>query len=303
MKIIGVVGLGQMGEGMASSLKRHGYEVVGTARTRATRERIAAALGIRTEATAAAVAAQADAIVLSLPMPADVAAVVEGPGGLLENARPGLLVIDTSTSDPRLTRRLASRLEPLGARLIDAPVSGGPARAKDGTLTTMVGCPDGDAWDCAAPVLKSLSATQIRIGDVGAGHVAKLANNLLLASHLAIAGEVLHMADRAGVAVAPVLDAINAGTGRSHVTMHNFPTWILNGTFNSGFTVGLMRKDVQLATDLLGSLGLDLPVTGSVAQRWNEAGTALDGSDDFNRIVDIAGRPAIGARAVRTHGP
>lgn len=285
MKVIGVIGLGKMGEGMALSLRRSGYEIVGHARTQSTRERISSR-GIRTEPMVSAIAAQADVIVLSLPMPADVAEVVEGSGGILEYARPGMLVIDTSTSDPRMTRHLASQLDSVGARMIDAPVSGGPSRALDGTLTTMVGCPD-DLWDRAEPILKGMSAKQIRIGDVGAGHVAKLANNLLLASHLAIAGEVLHMADSAGVAIDSVLDAINAGTGRSNVTEHNFRAWILNDAFNSGFTVELMRKDVRLATDLLASLNLYPSVTGSVAQLWEEASRKLKGADDFNRIVQF----------------
>ena len=290
MKKIGVVGLGKMGEGMALSLKRNGYEVVGNARTSTTRERISSSLGIRTEATVAAVASQVDTIVLSLPLPSDVATVMEGPGGILENIRPGLLVIDTSTSDPQLTRRLAARMALASAGMIDAPVSGGAARAMDGTLTMMVGCPD-DLWDRAEPVLKSMSARQFRIGDVGAGHIAKLANNLLLASHLAIAGEVMYMAESAGVDVAAVIDAVNAGTGRSNVTEHNFRTWILPRTFDSGFTVELMHKDVRLATDLLAALGLDLPLTQSVAQRWADACEGLKGSDDFNRVVDTVKGP------------
>ncbi|MGE0233445.1 MAG: NAD(P)-dependent oxidoreductase [Flavobacteriaceae bacterium] len=284
MEKMGVIGLGNMGEGMACSLQRSGYEVIATARTRATRDRVAAR-GIRTEATIAAVAARADTIVLSLPMPSDVALVIEGPGGVLENLRPGMLVIDTSTSDPQLTKRLASRIASAGARMIDAPVSGGAARAMDGTLTMMIGCPD-DLWLRVEPVLKSMSARQIRIGDIGAGHVAKLANNLLLASHLAVAGEVMHMVERAGVDVAAVLDAVNAGTGRSNVTEHNFRTWILPRTFNSGFSAELMHKDVRLASHLLEALGLDLPVVQSIAQRWARACKQLAASDDFNRVVD-----------------
>lgn len=284
MKKIGVIGLGNMGEGMACSLQRNGYKVIGSSRTSLTRDRVSAR-GIQTEATIAAVVAQTDTIVLSLPTPSDVAAVIEGAGGILENLRPGLLVIDTSTSDPQSTQRLASRLASAGARMIDAPVSGGAARAMDGTLTMMVGCPD-DLWPRAEPVLKGMSAKQIRIGDVGAGQVAKLANNLLLASHLAIAGEVMYMVERAGVDVASVLDAVNAGTGRSNVTEHNFKTWILPRTFNSGFSAELMHKDVRLASDLLAALSLDLPVTQSVARCWAEACKQLKDADDFNRVVD-----------------
>ncbi|MGE4339568.1 MAG: NAD(P)-dependent oxidoreductase [Pigmentiphaga sp.] len=284
MNKIGVIGLGNIGEGMARSLQRAGYEVIGTARTSATRDRISA-LGIQTEATVAAVAAQANTLVLSLPMPSDVVEVIEGPSGILANLRPGLLVIDTSTSDPQLTRRLASRLASAGASMIDAPVSGGAARAMDGTLTMMVGCPN-DLWPRVEPVLKSMSAKQVRIGDIGTGQIAKLANNLLLASHLAIAGEVMYMVERAGADVASVLDAVNAGTGRSNVTEHNFRAWILPRTFNSGFSAELMHKDVRLASDLLTALSLDLPVTKSIAQCWAKACEQLEDADDFNRVVN-----------------
>ncbi|AUC98371.1 MULTISPECIES: NAD(P)-dependent oxidoreductase [unclassified Bradyrhizobium] len=286
MNTIGVIGLGNIGQGMALSLRRAGFEVIGTALSAATRERASLELGIRVAPTVSAVCAEADAIVLSLPTPADVASVIEGPGGILDSARSGMLVIDTSTSTPETTRRLASLLDAVTVRMMDAPVSGGPARARDGTLTMMIGCNE-DAWERAGPVLRAMSARQIRVGDIGAGHVAKIANNLLLSSHLAIAGEVMHMTRSAGVSIERVLDAINAGTGRSMVTEHNFKTWILNDTFNSGFTMGLMRKDVQLSAALISALELSLPISGSVARCWANSVERYPDNEDFNRIVEM----------------
>jgi 3-hydroxyisobutyrate dehydrogenase len=176
--------------------------------------------------------------------------------------------------------------------MIDAPVSGGPARARDGTLTMMVGCPAED-WADVEPVLRAMSTKQIRIGDVGAGHVAKIANNLLLASHLALAGEVVHMAKSAGVDPANVLIAINSATGRSMVTEHNYHAWILNNLFNSGFTMALMRKDVRLSQQLIASVDAQLPVASAAVKLWAESHQHLADEEDFNRIVEMPARTSV----------
>lgn len=284
-KIVGVIGLGNMGLGIASSLHRAGYKVLGTARTAATRAR-AAALGIEAVETTSSIAQRADAIVLSLPTSAEVAAVIEGDNGILRHATSGAVVIDTSTCNPESTRRLALALRAKGLTMVDGPVSGGPARAREGALTVMVGCPD-EAWVDVEPILNAIGSRVIRIGDVGAGHVAKIANNLLLASHLALAGEVMHLAHAAGVDPAKVLSAINVATGRSMVTEHNFPTWILNDRFDSGFTMGLMRKDVQLAQQLITGVGAQLAVSDAATTLWAASKRYLTDEADFNRIVEM----------------
>ena len=289
MQTIGVIGLGNMGRGMALSLLRGPFEVVGTDALEATRRAVAGE-GVEVVQTVAAVAARADVIVLSLPTAAIVTDVVTSAGGLLAGGRKGTLVIDTSTSHPQTTRRLAVLLAEAGMSLIDAPVSGGPKGAITGQLTMVIGGTDADVAR-AEPVLAAMSAKRVHVGGVGAGHVAKIANNLLCAAHLITAAEVARLAEEAGVSTERLLEGINAGSGRSGVTQVNFPTWILNGTFNSGFTMKLMRKDVRLAQELIGQTGLSLPLSAEVARLWALSADTIADDEDFNRIVELGVDP------------
>ncbi|MFE8644914.1 NAD(P)-dependent oxidoreductase [Sphingomonas sp. NCPPB 2930] len=291
MKTIGVVGLGNMGRGMALSLQRGGFTVVGTDASAGTRARLAAD-GVPVVDTIQAVMAPADAVVLSLPTAAIVAQVVAGPDGLTGHAKAGVLVIDTSTSHPDTTRQLAAQLAAVGMSLIDAPVSGGPKGAITGTMTMVIGGTEADVAR-AEPVLAAMSAKRVHVGAVGAGHVAKIANNLLCAAHLAIAGEVTRMAERAGVPTERLLQGINAGSGRSFVTEFNLPTWVTSGAFDSGFTMKLMRKDVGLSQDLIAALDLDLPLSAKVAELWAGSARTIADDEDFNRIVELGTRPAL----------
>lgn len=285
MKTIGVVGLGNMGRGMALSLQRGGFAVLGTDASEQARSALAAE-GIETVTTLAALASRCDALVLSLPTAAIVEAVVAGPAGLLEHAKPGLLVIDTTSSHPDTTRKVALLLEKAGMAMVDAPVSGGPRGAIAGQLTMVIGGSDTDVAR-AEPILAAMSAKRVHIGAIGAGHVTKIANNLLCAAHLITAAEAVRLAKEAGVDPERLLEGINAGSGRSGVTMVNFPTWILNGAFDSGFPMKLMRKDVRLAQSLIAQLGLELPVSAEVARLWIDSSDAIPDADDFNHIVDL----------------
>jgi 3-hydroxyisobutyrate dehydrogenase len=285
MKTIGVIGLGNMGRGMALSLQRGGFEVVGTDASQATREMLAKE-GVPVRATLKEVLAESDAVVLSLPTAAIVAQVVSGSDGLVSNAKPGVLVVDTSTSHPETTRLLATQLAAVGMQMIDAPVSGGPKGAISGTMTMVIGGSEADVAR-AEPFLAAMSAKRVHVGDIGAGHVAKIANNLLCAAHLVIAGEVTRMAEKAGVPVDKLLKGINAGSGRSFVTEFNFPTWVTSGKFDSGFTMKLMRKDVRLSQDLIAALDIDLPMAAKVADLWAHSAASIPDDEDFNRIVDL----------------
>lgn len=285
MNAIAVIGLGMMGRGMAVSLQRAGLEVVGTDISQAART-FAVGQGIEILETPAAAASRANTFVLSLPAADAVTAVIAGPGGLLSCARKGSLIIDTSTSHPHTTRNLARRLQDAGLSLIDAPVSGGAKAAAAGELTMLVGGSQADVTR-AEPVLAAMSSKRFHIGQVGAGHVAKIANNLMVAIHLLAAGEVTRLASQAGVPTEPLLEAINASSGRSGVTQVNFPTWILNGSFNSGFSMKLMRKDVGLAAELIAQSGLGLPLAEQAASLWRRSAVSIADGEDFNRIVGL----------------
>lgn len=288
MKNIGVIGLGNMGRGMALSLQRGGFHVVGTDAAPGTREALKKE-GVEVRDTIGEVVADSEMIILSLPTAAIVTEVVAGAGGLIAHAKPGVLVVDTSTSHPDTTRKLARQLEAVGMRMMDAPVSGGPKGAITGTMAMVIGGSKEDLAQ-AEPVLAAMTGKRVHVGDIGAGHVAKIANNLLTASHLIIAAEVTRMAAKAGVPTDQLLQGINAGSGRSFVTEHSFPTWIINGKFDSGFTMKLMRKDVRLAKDLIGALEMDLPMASKVAELWATSAETIGDDEDFNRIVELGTR-------------
>jgi 3-hydroxyisobutyrate dehydrogenase len=285
MAHVGIIGLGAMGRGMAFSLRRAGHEVIGYDAAAGTREALQQD-GIRMTDGIAPLCGQADVLILSLPNADIVEAVVAGDGGILAHARPGLLVIDTSTSHPATTRRLAALMINAGMALIDAPVSGGPNGAHAGTMTMVIGGADTDIAR-ALPLLEVMSAKRVHVGSVGAGHVVKIVNNLLCAAHLLTGAEALRIAREAGVDAERLLEGINAGSGRSGVTMTNLPTWVLNGAFDSGFTMKLMRKDVRLASQFIAELGIYLPLAADTAKIWAESENSIGDSEDFNRIVDL----------------
>ncbi|WP_315838414.1 NAD(P)-dependent oxidoreductase [Bradyrhizobium prioriisuperbiae] len=285
MAAVGIIGLGNMGRGMALSLKRSGYRVLGFDAVEATRAALAEE-GIETFSDIGPLCRDAEIVILSLPTAAIVEEVVTGKNGLLAHARPGLLVVDTSTSHPQTTRKLSGLLADAGMALMDAPVSGGPKGAITGTMTMVIGGSDADVAR-ATPVLEAMSAKRVHVGPVGAGHVTKIINNLLCAAQLLTAAEAVRIAREAGVDAERMLEGINAGSGRSGVTLVNFPTWVLNGAFDSGFSMKLMRKDVRLAEQFMGELGLSLPLAADTARIWAESVATIPDGADFNRIVEL----------------
>lgn len=279
---VGLVGLGQMGLGMATTLAGKSVRVVGFD-VSADRCALARAAGIAVTPALAGVLA-APVVIASLPLAEHVAAVVEGPGGFLASAPPGAVFVDTSTSEAAVSRRLAAACAAQGLGFLDAPVSGGPAGAKAGTLTMMIG---GEAAHLAAalPVLEKISARRLHVGPPGAGNVAKLVNNLLVAANLLTVSEAVRLSEAAGVPAADVLAVVNAASGRSAVSEVNYPRWVLSNAFDSGFTMGLMRKDVRLAAALIDACGLDLPMSAHVAALWQASAALLPDGEDFNRIT------------------
>jgi 3-hydroxyisobutyrate dehydrogenase len=290
IRTVGVVGLGNMGLGMAATLVRAGFAVIGTDLNEGRREPAAAA-GVRFEASLAAVLHGADALVFSLPYARDVEAVATAPGGLLERRDRKVIVIDTSTSDPGTSRRLAARLAEAGHGLLDAPVSGGPAGAAAGTMTMMIG---GSEEDLALvqPVVAAMSGTAIHVGPSGAGNIAKLVNNMLVAAHLITTGEAMRLSEAAGLPAEATLKVVNAATGRSAVSEAMYPRWVLPGSFDSGFSAGLMRKDVGLAADLARDTGTRLPLSAEIARIWRETRDRVADTDDFTRMADYRTDPA-----------
>lgn len=280
---VGVIGLGNMGLPMASVLAKAGFAVSGFDLS-AERLALAGQNGITPVADLATLLRDVDAVVSSLPYARDVEAVLTTPDALLARRDRRVIVIDTSTADPTTSRRLAAQLAEAGHGHLDAPVSGGPSGAAEGALTFMVG---GSTEDVARaqPLLDAMAAKIDHVGPSGAGNVAKLINNMLVAAHMVTTGEAIRLAEAAGVDAGAALDVVNAATGRSGISEVHFPRWIMSNRFDSGFSAGLMRKDVGLAADLAAETGLDLPLSREVARLWLEDRTAFADTEDFTRMA------------------
>jgi 3-hydroxyisobutyrate dehydrogenase len=225
---VGFIGLGNMGGPMSARLVRAGYRVTGFDLAAPARDALTRAGGIAVPDLAGAVA-DAGIVVLMLPNSDIVEATVRDEGFA---AAPGTIVVDMSSSEPMRTRGLAAELAERGVTLVDAPVSGGVARARTGELTIMTG---GDPADLhrIAPVLAELG-TPTRAGDVGSGHAVKALNNLLSATHLLATCEAMLAGEQFGLDPAVLLSIFNRSSGRSGSTENKWPNFILPGTFDSG---------------------------------------------------------------------
>jgi 3-hydroxyisobutyrate dehydrogenase len=193
---------------------------------------------------------------------------VAAPQPLLAALSRDAVILDTSTLSPIAARRFAEEAASSSIAYLDAPVSGGPAGAAAGTLTVMVGR-GAEALERARPVLDRIAARVVHVGPSGAGQVAKLVNNLLVATQLVVAGEALRIGEKARVSAEALLNVVNAASGRSAATEVNLPRWVLPGAFVSGFTAGLMRKDVRLAMELARDIVAEAPACARAATAWN----------------------------------
>lgn len=283
---LGLIGLGNMGAGMAKSLLRAGFHVVGTDINPEQRTH-AVDIGVDVALDIATLCQRTQTIILSLPTAQHVQQVIMGDDGILSSARSGTIILDTSTSEPQITQTLSQQLTAHAMHLLDCPVSGGPAGAKNGAMVMLIG---GDQQQIPPimPVIEALTSKHVYLGPSGSGHAAKLINNLLCAAHLITTAEAVSLGQQLGLAPENLLEGINAGSGRSAVSEVNFPQWILNGAFDSGFTMQLMRKDVRLAQALIKTTSLQLPLAEHVAQQWAESAHTLADSEDFNRITHLS---------------
>lgn len=279
-----VVGLGSMGRSMALRLAEQGVTVTGFDLSLQAREAVQSQCSV--VSTLADAVRDHRTVILSLPTSRQVESVVEGAGGLLETAAAPTLIIDMSTSDPRSTVRLANKASALGHQFVDAPVSGGPARARDGTLAIAIGGADSHRAQ-ARLVLEKLARVIVETGAVGSAHLGKLVNNFLCATQLAVAGDLFRFVTASGYSADRAVELVNAASGRSQVTELNFPRWILSGAFDSGFTMALMSKDATLMNEIAGAAGMSSALLESIAARWEAEQRALGDFADFNRIAAL----------------
>ncbi|CAH2809781.1 MAG: 3-hydroxyisobutyrate dehydrogenase family protein [uncultured Caballeronia sp.] len=283
-KTVGVIGLGNMGRGMALCVKRGGYRVLGFDAAPGVAEALRAE-GVEARASVAAIVSEVDVLILSLPTSGIVEEVVLGQGGVASSGKPSLIVVDTTTADPDSTKKMAALAE-CGIGSVDAPVSGGPKGAATATMTMVLGGSEADIAT-VEPVLSLLSAKRVHVGPVGVGHVTKIINNMLTGVHLLAASEAVRAVQALGVDPEKLVEARNGGSGRNSTTLTNYPTWIFNGKFDSGFTMKLMRKDVRLAMALLDGVHTNAPIAKEAGRLWAASETSIGDAEDFNRIVQF----------------
>lgn len=266
---VGFIGIGKMGTPMARRLAQAGYPVVAFDLAEEALAR-AAAFGARRAASLAEVTEGCPAVITLLPDSAAVEAVVLGPGGLLEGFRPGQALIEMSTAHPASTIAIGRRLAEKGVQMLDAPVSGGVAGAEKGTLAVMVG---GEAalFGRYRPLLEVMGSRVFYIGPAGTGHAMKAINNFLSATTTVATAEAVVLAMKAGISPKTAIDVLNAGTGRSYATEYKFPAVVLNGAFNSGFSIGQMHKDLGIFMRLAVERQVPTLVGGIVQQVFTHA--------------------------------
>jgi 3-hydroxyisobutyrate dehydrogenase len=275
----GFVGLGRMGEPMVRRLAGGGVRVRGCD---AAPGRAAELAGVLTPvATAAEAAEGADLVILMLPDSGVVEKVVDG--GLAGALAAGTPLVDMSSSEPLRTRALAERLSAAGHTLVDAPVSGGVSGAEAGTLTIMAGGPDA-AVARLEPVL-SLMGRVRHVGGVGSGHALKALNNLMSAAHLLASSEAILAGERFGLDPSVMLDAINGSSGRSGSTQNKWPNFVVPRSYDSGFTAGLMVKDIRIALDLARATGAPSALTERTVELWDRALDRLGPAADHTEIA------------------
>ena len=295
MRTVAFIGLGSMGQPMAANLAKEGFAV-----------RSFDLNGTGSSPSVRDAAAGAEVVITMLP---DGEAVRKAVLEALPALDSGTVVVDMSSSDPAATRALGTMLAARGIELVDAPVSGAVPKAIDGTLTIMAG---GNAATLKriTPLLEKMGDRVFHVGPLGAGHAVKALNNYLGAAGTLAGFEALLVARAYGLDPKPMLEAINASTGRNSATERKIPQQVLTGAFASGFRLALMVKDVGIAYRLARELGIDAPYLREALKLWRDAERHLPADADHTRAYEYLKRrsaparrkpaPSRGARARRS---
>ncbi len=282
MKRIGFIGLGIMGKPMARNLIKAGYpvtafDIVPPALEAVVRD------GARPAASAKDVAAASDVVITMLPNSPEVKQAVLGEKGVLEGARPGLILVDMSSIAPLASREIEAKARARGVRMIDAPVSGGEPKAIEGKLAIMVGGAE-ETFAEVKDILAAMGSTVTRVGEIGSGNVAKLANQMIVALNIAAVSEAMALATKAGVDPEKVYQAIRGGLAGSAALDAKMPL-ILKGSFKPGFRIELHIKDLLNALDTAHAVGVPVPLTSGVLEILEALKVDGKGGDDHGGIV------------------
>lgn len=284
MKKIGFIGLGIMGKPMAMNLIKAGYSLtVYDIRPEPVKEVVTA--GAKEGKNSSDVAAQSDIVITMLPNSPDVKIAVLGKNGVLEGAKPGMILIDMSSIAPLVSKEVEAEARKKGVQMLDAPVSGGEPKAIDGTLSIMVGG-EKEVFDRVEDILKVMGSSAVLVGDIGSGNTTKLANQIIVALNIAAMSEAMVLATKAGVDPEKVFQAVRGGLAGSTVLNAKVPL-ALDGNFKPGFRIELHIKDLANALDTAHELGVPVPLASGVMEIMQALKVDGKAGDDHGGIIQF----------------
>jgi len=293
---IGFIGIGAMGEPMAACLIKAGFPVT-VFDSRVQRiEEFTAAHGGSGATTLAELGRTSDVVITILPDSAAVTSVLFGDNGLATTLRKGAVVIDMTSGIPTTTVSLSERLAEQGVVLFDAPVSGGVPRARSGQLTIMAGGNDKDI-EAAMPILEAMGSV-IKTGRVGTGHAMKALNNLVSSAGFLIGIEALLIGSRFGIDPETMVDILNVSTGMNNSTQKKFKQYVLSRSFDSGFAMKLMVKDLTIALGIAHDKNVNAPFADLCRNLWAGA-SALLGPDADHTAVTLLSEKLAGSQIAK----
>jgi len=279
---VAFVGLGQMGRPMSGHLANAGYRIRAFDASADALATVVAETSASACASAREAARGADVLITMLPDGKAVRQVLLHDGAAAALPK-GATVIDMSSSDPVGTRTLGEALAAQGLTLLDAPVSGGVARAKTAQLSIMAGG-DAAAIERVRPLLEAMGNRIFLTGPLGSGHAMKALNNYVSAAGLAAVCEALVVGRAFGLDPAAMTEVLNASSGKNNTSEVKVKQFMLSGAFNSGFSAGLMVKDVAIAAQLADAMGIKAPFAHDCVARWQEMVTALGAGADHTEF-------------------
>jgi 2-hydroxy-3-oxopropionate reductase len=288
---VGFIGLGVMGRPMAKNLLAKGYRLIVHSRSQGPVQELVSVGAVRADSPAG-VGRPARRIITMLPDSPDVELVLEGADGVFAAIQPDTILIDTSSIAPAVARRLSARAQTLGARMLDAPVSGGEIGAINASLSIMVGG-DADAFATVKPILDAMGNAErvIRIGDSGTGQICKVCNQMVIGGTLTAVSEAFALARKADVDVSKVRDALLGGFAASRV-LEVHGERILKENYTPGFRASLYAKDMRIAAETLAELGVPAPASAVVQQLVAALVAAGHADDDYAALATVLFRMA-----------
>lgn len=279
---VGFIGLGIMGKPMCKNIVKAGHDVCFYSRHADVVAELEA-LGAKGKTNAAEVASESEVVITMVPNSPQVREVALGENGIVSGGKKGLVVIDMSSIDPVETRSIGAELAKHGIEMIDAPVSGGEPKAIDGTLSVMAGGKE-ELIEKYRPLLSTMAASVVRCGDLGAGNVAKLANQIVVACNIAAMSEALAFSKKMGSDPSLIYQAIRGGLAGSTVLDAKAPM-VLSRNFKPGFRIELHIKDLTNALNAAHAINGYVPLTGQVMEMMQALKADGCGKDDHSAIA------------------